>query len=63
MTVDFSAVYMGVELKNPVIVGASGITSNLETIRQVEDAGAGGMVIKSLLKNRLPWKPLRWSTS
>ncbi|MGI6789765.1 dihydroorotate dehydrogenase-like protein [Aminobacterium sp. EBM-42] len=58
MTVDFSAVYMGVELKNPVIVGASGITSNLETIRQVEDAGAGGMVIKSLFEEQIALEAL-----
>ncbi|MDD2206379.1 MAG: dihydroorotate dehydrogenase-like protein [Aminobacterium sp.] len=58
MAIDLSTEYMGVELKNPVIVGASGITSNLETIRKAEEAGAGGIVIKSLFEEQIALESL-----
>ena len=35
--------YMGIELKNPVIAGASSLTDRMETIQQIEKAGAGVM--------------------
>ena len=31
---DLKTTYMGLELKNPVIVGSSGLTSNLESIKK-----------------------------
>ena len=32
--------YMGLELKNPIIAGASTLTADMGTIKQLEDAGA-----------------------
>jgi dihydroorotate dehydrogenase (fumarate) len=42
--------YMGIELKNPLIVGACSLTSDLDAIKRIEDAGAGSFVIKSLFE-------------
>ena len=47
---DLKATYMGIELKNPVIAGASELTSNMDSIRKIEDSGAGALVIKSLFE-------------
>lgn len=45
--------YMGIELKNPVIVGASNLVNNLENVKKVEEAGAGAIVYKSLFEEQI----------
>lgn len=50
---DLSTSYMGIALRNPLIVGASAITSNLKTIQQVEAMGAGALVTKSLFEEQI----------
>ena len=45
--------YMGIELKNPVIVGACSMTSNLSSIRKIEDEGAGALVFPSLFEEQI----------
>lgn len=45
--------YMGIKLKNPLIVGASELTADMETISKIEKAGAGAMVIKSLFEEQV----------
>ncbi len=45
--------YMGIELKNPVIVGASNIVNNLENVKKLEEAGAGAIVYKSLFEEQI----------
>jgi dihydroorotate dehydrogenase (fumarate) len=44
---------MGIELKNPVIVGASNIVNNLENVKKAEAAGAGAIVYKSLFEEQI----------
>lgn len=51
--VNLSTVYMGIKLKSPFIVGACSLTSNMDSIRQAEDAGAGAIVIKSLFEEQI----------
>ena len=46
--IDLSTNYMGLHLKNPIIVGSSGLTKSIEKIQICEEAGAGAIVIKSL---------------
>ncbi len=48
--------YMGIELANPLIVGACSLTSNLDTIKRLEDSGAGAVVIKSLFEEQIQLK-------
>jgi dihydroorotate dehydrogenase (fumarate) len=45
--------YMGIELKNPVIVGACSMTSNMGSIRRIEDEGAGALVFPSLFEEQI----------
>lgn len=56
---DLSTAYMGIPLKNPIIVGASELTGNMETIRQIDEAGAGALVIKSLFEEQIQLERLR----
>jgi len=50
---DLSTGYMGLELKNPFIVGASSLTSDLNTLDRIESAGAAAVVIKSLFEEQV----------
>jgi len=40
--------YLGLDLKNPIIVGSSGLTDQVSSIKGLEKAGAGAVVLKSL---------------
>lgn len=48
--------YMGMDLKNPLIVGACSLTSNMDAIRKIEDNGAGALIIKSLFEEQIQYK-------
>jgi dihydroorotate dehydrogenase (fumarate) len=50
---DTTAKYMGLELKNPLIVGSSGITDQVKSIQNLEKAGAGAVVLKSLFEEEI----------
>jgi len=50
---DLRASYMGLDLKNPLIAGASSLTSNMGSIKKVEDEGAGAVVISSLFEETI----------
>lgn len=50
---DLKTTYMGIELKNPIIVGACSLSKQIDTIKQIEAAGAGGMVLKSLFEEQI----------
>lgn len=45
--------YLGLTLKNPIIVSSSGLTSTLERVKKVEEAGAGAVVLKSLFEEQM----------
>ena len=44
---------MGLKLRNPLIVGSSGLTDKLESIRNLEQNGAGAIVLKSLFEEEI----------
>ena len=50
---DISTTYMGIKLKNPIIAGASNLTSDMKTIKEIEEAGAGALVTKSLFEEEI----------
>jgi dihydroorotate dehydrogenase (fumarate) len=50
---DLRASYMGIDLKNPLIAGASSLTSNMGSIKKLEDEGAAAMVISSLFEETI----------
>ncbi len=53
---DVSTKYMGIPLKNPLIVGACSLTSNMDAIRKIEEKGAGALVIKSLFEEQVAYQ-------
>ncbi|MBC8321602.1 MAG: dihydroorotate dehydrogenase-like protein [Bacteroidetes bacterium] len=50
---DLSTKYLGLELKNPIIIGASNLVTNLETMKKLEAAGAAAIVYKSLFEEQI----------
>ena len=50
---DLKTKYMGLELKNPVIVGSSGLTNSVENIIEIEKNGAAAVVLKSLFEEQI----------
>lgn len=44
---------MGIELKNPLVLGASPLSDNVDTIRQFEDAGIAAVVMHSLFMEQI----------
>ncbi|MCD6307544.1 MAG: diguanylate cyclase, partial [Candidatus Latescibacteria bacterium] len=47
---DLKTEYMGIELDNPIVAASSGITGSIEGVRRCADAGAGAIVLKSMLE-------------
>lgn len=45
--------YMGLSLKNPIIASSGPLTSNLESLKKLEDAGASAVVIKSIFQEQI----------
>ena len=45
--------YMGLELKNPVIVGASDLVTDTENLKKIEKEGAAAIVYKSLFEEQI----------
>jgi len=50
---DIRTTYMGIELNNPLVVGASSLSKQIDSIKRIEDAGAGALVIKSLFEEQV----------
>jgi len=50
---DLKTTYLGLELKNPVIVGACNLVSDMDAVRQIEEAGAAAIVYKSLFEEQI----------
>ena len=50
---DLSTSYLGKRIKNPIIIGSSGFTSNIDAIKKCEDFGAGAVVLKSLFEEQI----------
>ena len=50
---DLSVKYMGLPLRNPIIVSSSGLTDSAEKIRRAADAGAGAVVTKSIFEEQI----------
>jgi dihydroorotate dehydrogenase (fumarate) len=50
---DLTTTYMGLSLRNPIIISSSRITGEPSTIEQAIKAGAGAIVLKSLFEEQL----------
>lgn len=56
---DLSTTYMGVELKNPLILGASNLVTKQDVMKQVEEAGIGAIVYRSLFEEQIQLENLQ----
>lgn len=45
--------FMGLKLKNPIIAASSPLTSNLDSIKKLEDSGVGAIVLKSIFQEQI----------
>ena len=45
--------FMGLTLANPIVAGSSDLTSNVDSIKRIEEAGAGAIVLKSLFEEQV----------
>lgn len=50
---DLRTTYMGLPLRSPILVSACPLSENLDHILQMEDAGAGGVVLFSLFEEQI----------
>ena len=50
---DLSTRYLGLALRNPIIASASPLTGDVGAIRQLEDSGAGAVVLPSLFEEQI----------
>jgi dihydroorotate dehydrogenase (fumarate) len=54
--VDLSTEYLGMKLKNPVIAGSSGLTNSVKSIKELEEKGAGAVVLKSIFEEEIAFE-------
>ncbi len=50
---DLTTTYLGRKLKNPLVASASPLSRSLDSIRRLEDAGAGAVVLFSLFEEEI----------
>lgn len=50
--ISLSTKFVGLELKNPLIVSSSSLTMSLDTIKKCEESGAGAVVLKSIFEEQ-----------
>lgn len=53
MSVDLSTEYLGLKLKNPLVIAACPLTEPLDSLRRLEDAGAAAAVFPSLFEEQI----------
>ncbi len=51
--VNLATKYMGLNLKNPIIISSSRLASSVETVKRLAHAGAGAVVLKSLFEEQI----------
>ena len=56
---NLTTTYMGVELKNPLILGACNLVSKPDVIKQIEEAGIGAIVYRSLFEEQIQLENLQ----
>jgi len=51
--IDLSTTFMGLPLRNPIIAGSSGLMNNLDYLKQLDSAGIGAVVLKSIFEEQI----------
>jgi dihydroorotate dehydrogenase (fumarate) len=50
---DLTSVFAGLTLKNPIIIGSSGLSETVESMQELEKYGAAAIVLKSLFEEEI----------
>lgn len=50
---DLSTTYLGLSLPHPLVAGASPLSDEIDTVRQLEDAGVAAIVLRSLFEEQV----------
>lgn len=53
MSIDLATSYLGLKLKNPIVPSSSPLSRHISTLRRIEDAGAGAVVLYSLFEEEI----------
>lgn len=56
---DLKTTYMGIELKSPLVVAASSVSSYVDRVEMAQNAGAGALVIRSLFEEQIALDQLK----
>ncbi len=56
---DLSTTFMGIKLKNPIILGASNLVTKPEVVKELEEAGIAAIVYKSLFEEQIQLESLQ----
>jgi dihydroorotate dehydrogenase (fumarate) len=51
--INLSAKYMGINLRNPIIISSCSLAHSAEGVKRLADAGAGAVVLKSLFEEQI----------
>lgn len=54
--IDLSTNYLGLKLRNPLVVGSSGLTKSISNLEIFEKKGAGAIVLKSLFEEQIKFE-------
>ncbi len=54
--VDLTTEYLGMTLKNPIIVGSCGLTGTVKGIKEFEENGAAAVVLKSIFEEEIAFE-------
>jgi dihydroorotate dehydrogenase (fumarate) len=50
---DLSTDYLGLSLRNPIVVGSCGLTGSVDGVKAMEENGAGAVVLKSIFEEEI----------
>ncbi len=50
---NLSTTYLGIPIKNPIVIGSSGLASTIGGIKKLADAGAAAIVLKSIFEEEI----------
>jgi dihydroorotate dehydrogenase (fumarate) len=55
---NLKTMYMGIELRSPIIIGANNLVTSIDNIKRMEKAGAGAIVYKSIFEEQVQLEDL-----
>ncbi len=57
---DLTTDFMGLSMCSPIVVGACEMTDKLNAVSEIEEAGAGAVVVKSLFEEQIQLEQFKW---